>query len=1723
MPILLFLLVLAASKPMDPVGFGLAQLAPVAGSRIARVQVRVTGRGPAESFAVKAAGRETIVTAADRNGAMYGLTELSERIKMRGAAAWRESFSGTPYLRDRGMNLFLTLPWDYVKSDTDYDRAALTDPDRWYFHNDGYWTTLFDLMARARLNWLDIHGTWDVSATNAPNLYAYFIQSDTYPEVGVAPAIKAANLRQLNRVIGMAHARGIRVSLMAYQATLGIPQNPRPPYRATEALLYDYTREVVEKMIRQAPGLDAIGFRIGESGRSESFYNCYIEAVKRSGRRIPLYTRSWLTHKQNVLPLARAFPNFSVEIKYNGEQWGPPYPVEGGRMANWHSYSYEDYLSDSGAAPAAHLWQGNPAPENGRTGEGENGRKGDNGFNPRVPAPAANAQRPTHNASSRWPDEPYKIVWQVRANGTHRIFPFYEPHWVRNSIRQMKIGTASGYTAEGLNAYYPASPRYYLANPADQYCDWVHERDEMYWLLWGRLGYDPDTPEAVFRARIDEWFGSQGGRIASLWKTASRIVPLAFTAFSLGPDHRNHAPELEWGGTTQDFIEAEPFDSLTFRGIREELADRATGAVDGRPGLASIADQLALCCSGLAVGAESTRIEDAPPANRKRLKELTIAMHQLANLGRYYQNRFLGAWQAALAEAPGATLASPGDRLRYADQALAAWRDLAESAESQFYRPFTDRLRMGVNGYHWKQLLSRVQAETAAAGHIRQVEVNPVGLASVSATTRLAWRSVGNYVECSIPAAGLERAWLLVKPLPSQCFWHKIPMRLEGAGRRATEVAATTAGSVPADTYGRRRGPGYRASELAARHGEVSLRTLTAHAPPQTGKADLAMLSQRLAGAGSPWSGRRGVAGGLGRRVAARFVIRIPRENWGHCIAAEVEAHGLLARIPSLLNDGETPYLVVPARSGPTPRLYGSEEAMTYLDPATLKPEKHGVLLLAARAWAFHRGFRPSVQRKLLDPVSRGMTLLVLYQDYASGRYPLDWLPGPPRVVAKAQEEFDPAGALGLEPVRTRDILYQAFVPGNGWEVLGNGGIAHRKVGKGDIWMVQARLQPRMHVPPCGEDLLTLLRMGHGKPVVLIDSGTEGADKSSAVIPDFMNAHGIPFLTLGEVIAREEGMNSQEPIAGNLKDDDVLEGRGKAMVRAFLEAKVKAKAAVPTAPSKEAFERLRVTRKAEMLRCLGLSPMPPRTPLNARVTGVTQRKGYRVENIVLESRPRFYVTAQAYVPDGTVGTRYPVIINPIGHWQHKKAEPVVQSRCIFQALRGYLAVVVDSPGHSFEGDTKIERRAEGDHNDFKLVQGGTNATGYYVWDLIRVLDYVATRPDSDMKHVGLTGASGGGLATLYAFAVDDRYTCAVPVVYVSSMELAPDNGCLCNHVPAMLQVGDRADVLAIQAPKPVLIIGAQEDVEFPPNAMRLTGEKVKRTWALFGAAGDTNTLIFPGGHDYGKGMREAAQGFWDKYLKGIGDGSPVAEPEFATADPASPEMFVRVTPPADERTMRELSLERLRNPKNVSWEEVVRVNGGLPVRVALHYREIGAGPKRYVTFDSESGLTIPGVLFLPAGTPTGVKVLVSESGKVAAIEQFHVAQETDHGFACLCLDVRGFGELAGIDQRLMTYLGTAIPFAQAWDITRAAEAMRKYSDHVEVIASGPTASLAALYAGLMDRNLSRVVGSDCLREYSDVFDGKIGDMAVQPRADLNGSLTHLRSLVPHGEWHFRGE
>lgn len=517
-----------ATTKSAPVNFGLSDVRKAATqSNITdvRIVVSVGAKGEAakvlasrsakvpekpESFVIAKAGNTIVVVGSDEVGAMHGCFELAERLQMDGRSALelKSPIVQSPFVEFRAMNPFLTLPYG--------------DEDDWWFLSDDFWTGYIDMLARARINWIDLHGMYGIKATNFPNIYPYFIKSEKYPKVGVEPEIADRNLAMLNKVIRMAKDRGIKFAIMSYGASWNGPTLRKSPYQDSEANMAEYTREVVAKMIRQCPDLAMIGFRIGESGRSEDFFlKSYIPAIQESGREIDLYTRTWGAGKTKILEIGRAFPGrLFLEIKYNGEQYGPPHLIAGGRMSAWHDYSYRSYLS----YPQA-----------------------------------------------------YKVIWQIRQNGTQRVFPWGHPEFIARTARNSHLGGAIGFCTEPINCYYPAYDYLHRDDAECAWYRWMYQRDWYFYDVWGRMTYNPEVPDRVWLRKFKDRYGAKTGEaLYRAFTAASEIIPYAKMVYSMGPDHRNHAPELETAGGVHIWADAGPFDEQNVQFPREYAERLAT-------------------------------------------------------------------------------------------------------------------------------------------------------------------------------------------------------------------------------------------------------------------------------------------------------------------------------------------------------------------------------------------------------------------------------------------------------------------------------------------------------------------------------------------------------------------------------------------------------------------------------------------------------------------------------------------------------------------------------------------------------------------------------------------------------------------------------------------------------------------------------------------------------------------------------------------------------------------------------------------------------------------------------------------------------------------------------------------------------------------------------------------------------------------------------------------
>src|SRR5262245_43286011 len=200
--------------------------------------------------------------------------------------------------------------------------------------------------------------------------------------------------------------------------------------------------------------------------------------------------------------------------------------------------------------------------------------------------------------------------------------------------------------------------------------------------------------------------------------------------------------------------------------------------------------------------------------------------------------------------------------------------------------------------------------------------------------------------------------------------------------------------------------------------------------------------------------------------------------------------------------------------------------------------------------------------------------------------------------------------------------------------------------------------------------------------------------------------------------------------------------------------------------------RLQTELRAKLLRMLGGLPST-RTPLNARVVDRIQMTGFHVEKLIFESLPGIFVTALVYVPDG--GGRRPAVLVPCGHSTNGKVH--YQALCQRLAARGYVVICWDPVG---QGERSQFWDASAKKSRYNLICGehavlgnlaylaGTNLARWEVWDGMRALDYLLTRPDVDPARISITGTSGGGFQAAMIAALDGRIRVAAPSCYLTA-------------------------------------------------------------------------------------------------------------------------------------------------------------------------------------------------------------------------------------------------------------------------------------------------------------------------------------------------------------------
>ena len=237
---------------------------------------------------------------------------------------------------------------------------------------------------------------------------------------------------------------------------------------------------------------------------------------------------------------------------------------------------------------------------------------------------------------------------------------------------------------------------------------------------------------------------------------------------------------------------------------------------------------------------------------------------------------------------------------------------------------------------------------------------------------------------------------------------------------------------------------------------------------------------------------------------------------------------------------------------------------------------------------------------------------------------------------------------------------------------------------------------------------------------------------------------------------------------------------------------------------------------------LGLWPLPEKTPLKATVTGTCTGDGFVVEKLHYQSRPGLYVTANLYRPTKMdPGHRLPAVFYVCGH-SHRGRDgnkTAYQSHGIWLARHGYICLAVDS--------LQLGEIAAIHHGTYSEQRWWWHSRGYTpagveCWNGVRGIDYLISRPDVDPQRIGVTGISGGGAATFWIAAADERVAVAIPVSGMADLLSYVPNRVINGHCDCMFLYNTFrwpwARIAGIIAPRPLLFVNSDKDSIFPMDA-----------------------------------------------------------------------------------------------------------------------------------------------------------------------------------------------------------------------------------------------------------------------------------------------------------------
>ncbi|MFI5379877.1 MAG: carbohydrate-binding family 6 protein [Tepidisphaerales bacterium] len=618
--------------------------------------------GP-QAYSIRRIGTDELpviaVIGQDGAGVLYGALDVAEAARM-GRLQQIGDSDGKPFIARRGIKFNIPLDARTPSYSDGGDSAQANIPEMW---SEAFWTEFLDEMARDRFNVLSL---WNLHP------FPSMVKVAEYPEVALADVKRTTlkfdttfkltgvdmwrqpmaghleTVRQMSieekiafwrKIMAHAHARGIEVYVMTWNIfTFGTDGKYGITPAQDNPATVDYFRKSVRDLILTYPDLDGIGVTAGENMQE---------------RKDEFAKEKWLwnTYGLGVIDAKKQQPARKVRFIHRFHQTGMKEVLD-----TWKDYP--DTFDFSYKYSVAHMYSMvNPPFARGTLAE--------------LPAD--------------------KRTWMTVRNDDIYSFRWGDPAFARAYVRNLP-------GADKLAGYYMGPDGYiwgreFISTEAEEPRQLVIKKQWYSFMLWGRLSYNPDLPDTVFRDVLARRYPEANA--AALYEAscrASRIIP-QITRFywqdidlKWFPEACISHPSYHGFHTVKHFVEGRPMPESGIYSITQwaDLAARGEAMRQMTP--LQVADELAGHAAATRAG-----VEQMGPPKDKELRLLLGDVSAMAYLGDYYAEKIRGACELGLLGKDGKAVHRDA-AIVHLETAVAHWKKYAKTATAQYRPQFLTRI-----------------------------------------------------------------------------------------------------------------------------------------------------------------------------------------------------------------------------------------------------------------------------------------------------------------------------------------------------------------------------------------------------------------------------------------------------------------------------------------------------------------------------------------------------------------------------------------------------------------------------------------------------------------------------------------------------------------------------------------------------------------------------------------------------------------------------------------------------------------------------------------------------------------------------------------------------------------------------------------------------------------------------------------------------------------------